>query len=112
MSSMKTDDIDAGADVCVAAELRADQIAASIPSRADDDDTRPGYGRSLLNARRRKSSQSTILIVCHQCGHQRVLHRDVVVTGSWKRAIPLVCGHVRGALPQPTSATFTSRTTT
>ncbi len=43
---------------------------------------------------------STILLICRQCGHERDLGRDEIVSGAWKRAACLACGHVRD---QPSS---------
>jgi len=44
---------------------------------------------------------STILIVCHKCGHERPITRDEIITGRWKHAPCPGCGHVRAGANTP-----------
>lgn len=44
---------------------------------------------------------SSILIVCRTCGHERPMNREEIVTGRWKHAPCVCCGHVRAGTDTP-----------
>ena len=48
--------------------------------------------------------KSSVLIVCHRCGHERDITRAEVVTSRWKRAACPACGYVHDP-PSPVTAT-------